>query len=96
MRIGKLETLVYSESVEELLYANRPVCRRCGRKVGNVETRLARDEDALHVWFSCHGMSLLMAVTRAGAEHIKELWPTHVFEYEATSFGSWDGNGAPV
>jgi hypothetical protein len=64
--------------------------------VDHVSAKLAPDVDALDVWFSCHGVSVGQRITRPEAARLQDAWPRHVFEYEATSFGSWDANGAPV
>lgn len=103
LRLSKNASLAQEmrgEAPEQLMHRTRPVCRRCGRKVDRVDSAVTLDRcgGVLMVSFLCHGELCQLPITRECMERggLAEAWPSHVFDYEAASFGSWDANGAPL
>ena len=79
-----------------------PTCRRCGKPVESVDAAHDRHSSSAVFKYRCHGAVYEHAVRVDGLMHFsadrdwRSTFPSHVFDYEAVSFGAWDANGSPV
>jgi hypothetical protein len=92
------------DSISRMVDRNRlgPTCRRCGKPVEAVDAHHDLYTQAAVFKYRCHGAVHEHSVRVDGLMRFRpdsdwlSTFPTHVFDYEAVSFGAWDANGSPV